>query len=269
MNSSFEILQKEFSEINSLNDLGFVVELSEPNNLFEWNITLKGAKDTSYSDGIFLLKMKFPYDYPNNPPLVISLTPIYHINVNPKKTIDQDNEPLGKVCFSTLNWWKPLKYNAKRILIDLYSLFYWPNPYSGYGIDRMEECKNNRALYEKKVKYFTNKYANFFNFINRVKFDDKDWDFSYNDNNSQKEESNLNNNLIKVNFIINGKEEKLICQDNFLVKTIIENLGIVNLEESRLLLIYDKKKVNINISLKENGIINNSNIYVIKDVVFA
>ena len=51
-------------------------------------------------------------------------------------------------------------------------------PDSPYGLDRAEECNNNRSLYEEKIRYFTKKYANSMSYLKG--FDrKKDWDFSY------------------------------------------------------------------------------------------
>ena len=64
-------------------------------------------------------------------------------------------ESLGHACFSVTNWWKP-KTSIEELFIKLYSVFYLADD-SVYGIDRIEEYRNNRTLFEKKIKYFTNK----------------------------------------------------------------------------------------------------------------
>ena len=46
------------------------------------------------------------------------------------------------------NWWKP-KTTIEELLIKLYSVFYLADD-SVYGIDRIEEYRNNRTLFEKK-----------------------------------------------------------------------------------------------------------------------
>ncbi len=61
-------------------------------------------------------------------------------------------------------------------IIDIFALFYLGNPESPFGIDRADEMRNNRELFEKKVKYFTKKYANIS--IGYKEYD-KNWDFSY------------------------------------------------------------------------------------------
>ena len=106
---------------------------------------------------MFFIEILLPKDYPNSHPMVYFIIPIYHINVNSSK-YGKNGEPLGNVSFSTINIWKP-ENTIKKLLIDLYAIFYWPNPKSAYSIERAREYQQNNALYKKKVKYFTKKYA--------------------------------------------------------------------------------------------------------------
>ena len=174
-----ENIKKEYMEINNSpnSNIGVTVGLPNELNFFEWQVTMIGPKDSSYKGGIFILSIKFPQDYPNHPPEVCFQTPIYHVNVNPKKSYNSTGEPLGHVCISTLNWWKP-EYKMTEVLINIFGLFYMANPDSPYGIDRANEFRNNRALYEEKIKYFTKKYANPAYCSIEQKYDDS-WDFSY------------------------------------------------------------------------------------------
>ena len=148
------------------------------NDYTEWKVSLLGPKDTSYKNGLFFLSIKFPNDYPNKAPEVCFLTPIYHVNVNPKapKTSGDGVESLGHVCISTLNWWKP-EYRMREVLTNIFALFYMANPDSPYGLNRADEFKFNRTLYEEKIKKFTKKYANPMK-GNKEYPRDKDWDFN-------------------------------------------------------------------------------------------
>ena len=51
------------------------------------------------------------------------------------------------------------------------------NPNNPFGIDKANEFKNHKDLYEEKIRYFTQKYAN----ISQVNRDqnNKAWDFTY------------------------------------------------------------------------------------------
>ena len=48
----------------------------------------------------------------------------------------------------------------REVLVNIFYLFYCPNPDSPYGLDKVEEFRENREKYEEKVKKFTRKYAN-------------------------------------------------------------------------------------------------------------
>ena len=205
-------------------------------NIYEWIFTVLGPKDTSYNGGTFLLKAIFPQNYPKQAPDICFISPIYHINVNPKFPTFLGSENLGHICISTLNWWKE-EYKMREVLTNVFSLFYIANPESPYGLDRAKEFLENRSLFEKKVKYFTKKYANKISLIegdiddpsipkkNRKLLEKElknlikkyetteDWDFSF-------EEENKN----KLNF--NQKEiERLksIEKDYISMKNLLNN----------------------------------------------
>ena len=170
-------IKEEFEELNQnpLSNIGVTVGLPKEDNIFEWQCTLSGPNDSSYKGGLFILTITFPENYPESKPEVCFKTPIYHINVNPKKKKDEKSEGLGHVCISTLNWWKS-EYKIKDILTSIFALFYNANPESPYGLDRADEFRDNRAVYEEKVKYFTKKFANPSKF--GIEYTD-DWDFSF------------------------------------------------------------------------------------------
>ena len=161
---------------NPLLNIGATVGLPDPNNIMEWKCSILGPQDTAYANGLFFLKIKFPNNYPNSPPEVSFITPIYHINVNHRIPRSKGGEALGHVCISTLNWWKPCN-NIKQVLNDIFALFYLSNPKSPYGLDRADEFSYNRNKFDEKVRHFTSKYASF---NAKEKIYTNDWDFSYN-----------------------------------------------------------------------------------------
>ena len=179
---SLKRIMEEFTDIekNPNYNIGVTIGI-ENNNYREWYVSLTGPIDTSYKGGVFFLSVKFPDDYPNEAPEVCFLTPIYHLNVNPKapKGEGEGFESLGHVCISTLNWWKP-EYKMREVLTNIVALFYLANPGSPYGLDRVDEFRENRTVYEEKIKYFTRKYANPKDNHNKKYDRNKDWDFSYN-----------------------------------------------------------------------------------------
>ena len=111
----------------------------------------------SYAKGIFYLEINFSEDYPNRKPEIHFITPIYHPNVNIHKS-GSCSPPLGSIYYTTVNCWNP-STSIIKALTDLYAIFYWANPDCCFSPKMGNEYKINRPLYEKKVEYFTKKYA--------------------------------------------------------------------------------------------------------------
>ena len=170
---------KEYKDIIKypIANCGILVGLFNENDFRKWRVTLLGPKDTSYKGGLFYLSVTFPEEYPNRPPEICFLTPIYHVNVNPHTPRFSGSDSLGHVCLSTLNWWKPY-YTMREILTNIFALLYFGNPDTPYDMNMNNEFRENRPLFEEKVKFFTKKYANP---MKGIKYTDsnKDWDFSY------------------------------------------------------------------------------------------
>ena len=283
--SSLELLkQYKYADCDTIHNLGYSIKLFKEDDIYEWDVVLLGAPDSLYNGGIFHIKLSFPKNYPNSKPEVIFLTPIYHLNVNPIKLEGNEIEPLGHVSGSFINWWNP-KTTVKEILVQLYSIFYLQTNDSPYGLDRSIEFLENRPLYDMKTKYFTKKYANQENLDKGIKYDYKDWDFSCNENElkskgeifqKQKESNNANNSEnknIELIFEINGKKQvKIKCGTNELTSDVMErskeDLGIKDNTEN-LLYIFNRRRLNLELPIKENGLNDNSEIIVIYDVIYA
>ena len=161
------------NQSNPILNIGYNIGLTNHDNPFQWRATLFGPRDTPYNGGIFFLTLIFSYDYPSRPPEVKFDTPIYHINV---ASIGNEYTPLGKPgALSILHAWKP-NFKVRDIIISIYSLFYMNNIDCELSHVMTEEFKNNKSLYEEKIKYFTRKYAD--PMIDYKKYDN--WDFTYN-----------------------------------------------------------------------------------------
>ena len=65
-----------------------------------------------------------------------------------------------------------------ELLTNIFALFYKANPDNCFDLNKAEEFRENRAVYEEKIRLFTKKYANPMN--PQIKYDrNKDWDFSF------------------------------------------------------------------------------------------
>ena len=176
---SLERIIKEYYELNKnpIINCGITIGLVNDGSFKDWRVSMQGPKDSPYRSGIFVLNVSFPDNYPNEPPEIYFITPIYHLNINPQAPKNEGDEfdKLGHVSISTLNWWNP-KYKMREVLHNIYSLFYFANPDSPYGIDRAREYIEDTNTFYEKAKYFTKKYAKSDFNINYDRT--KDWDFN-------------------------------------------------------------------------------------------
>ncbi|CAG8739501.1 21679_t:CDS:2, partial [Racocetra persica] len=81
MSSAANILTKQFKELTSNPVPGFTVALPDDGNVFEWDVGIIGAPGTIYEGGYFKANLKFPNDYPYNPPTFKFNNEFFHPNV--------------------------------------------------------------------------------------------------------------------------------------------------------------------------------------------
>ena len=98
-------ISQEYRELNSnpITNCGITVGLVNEDSYKDWKVTMQAPSDSFYRGGLFLLNIHFPDNYPNEPPEVFFITPIYNLNVNPKAPKNEGDESLGHICISTLN----------------------------------------------------------------------------------------------------------------------------------------------------------------------
>ena len=281
-NESIKKIKQEFDDLTNLNEkllinLGFFIRL-DLNNIFHWRVTILGPIDSLYAGGLFDIKIFFPNNYPNSPPEIFFVTPIYHINV----CSEYSNRYLGKPILRTISCWKP-SFNIKKVLIDLYSIFYWQN-IGIVGPSRSEiliEYHENKSLFESKIKYFTKKYAN----PKNCKIYKK-WDFSCSEddlksvksiNKKKIEYNNYNRNVFinlkfsvyKTSNVVSRVDDTfeiyIKCKSNEITNNVIQKiLEKINYNnKSIFLFIFQCKRLDFRISIGDNGLKNESEILII------
>ena len=153
--NAMKMITEEYLELKDkpIESIGTTIGLVDDNDIFLWKFTLTGPKDSSYEGGLFHGRIQFPDNYPIEKPEVYFKTPIYHLNINPRKFDRQGADKLGHVSLNTINQWVPER-KIREVIIDIFSLLYAPNPDSPYGLDRADEYRFNRAKYEEKVSIF-------------------------------------------------------------------------------------------------------------------
>ena len=240
-------------------DINIHIDLPKDDNVFEWKGFFIGPDDTPYKGGIFNFKIIFPDNFPEYRPHLIFLNPIYHINV---RYYDSPLEHLGYLACSLFTYWIPNKMSIREVLTKLYLMFYLNNSDSPYGLERAIELRNNPNLFFRKVKYFTEKYANP---ISASQIYDHDWDFTYKEN---IENDYINiiielNGVNRFNFQVNKKE---------IAKNVIYNYcNSIGVNINSVFCYHNKTRVNLEKTIEENKIENNSLIVLIDsyDVLFG
>ncbi|KAJ2721476.1 Ubiquitin-conjugating enzyme 13 [Coemansia sp. Benny D115] len=148
-------LRKELKELLNASNTGFSVGLVDEDNLFEWNVTLFGSQDSYYEGGIFKAVMKFPTNYPFEPPTLRFTSEMWHPNVY------ED----GRVCISILHRpeedqsgyehvserWSPAQ-TVETILISVIAMLNSPNDESPANVDAAKMWRENKSAYRRKVQ---------------------------------------------------------------------------------------------------------------------
>uniref|UniRef100_A0A914IAT4 UBC core domain-containing protein n=1 Tax=Globodera rostochiensis TaxID=31243 RepID=A0A914IAT4_GLORO len=119
------------------------------NNLYIWKATIKGPPDSPYEGGTYNLTIRFPRDYPFNPPHVTFNTKIYHPNINSS----------GGICLDILKSQWAASLTVSKVLLSICILLCEPNPDSALELDIAREYKSNREQFTKTAREWTEKYA--------------------------------------------------------------------------------------------------------------
>lgn len=159
--SAVRALQLELKKLTEEPVEGFVVNVPDESNLFEWDVAIFGPPSTLYEGGYFKAHMSFPSGYPYSPPTFRFLTKMWHPNIYES----------GDVCISILHppvddpqsgelpseRWNPTQ-NVRTILLSVISLLNEPNTFSPANVDasvmfrKWRESKGKESEYEKIVK---------------------------------------------------------------------------------------------------------------------
>lgn len=148
--------QSCITDLNRNPPEGVSVGLGDDENILEWELMIVGPTDTLYEGGFFSALLKFPPDFPNQPPVMWFKSPMWHPNVH------ED----GKVCISILHSpgedrmnefetsdirWRPI-LGVESIIVSVISMLSDPNDESPANIDAAVMWRNDKAAFKKKVR---------------------------------------------------------------------------------------------------------------------
>lgn len=131
-------------------------------------VTIEGPKGTAYQGGLYRLEIRYPSQYPRQPPFMRLHTPIWHPNFWPKPT---EYKGQRNICLALIDpslvgkkgGWSPsktIKTVIQAIIAMLNIKGKFINPTDVFNKKAALEMINEPKYYEKKVKHLVKKYAN-------------------------------------------------------------------------------------------------------------
>lgn len=140
LKNDFQKLQKEKTEN--------ILLVSCNDDMSTWEAVLKGPKDSIYENGIFLLELSFPSDYPFKPPKIRFRTPVYHPNIKPS----------GDICLDILSSKWSASLTVLSVLLSICSLLSDPNADDPLNSEAAGVYKKDKNLFNRTVKDWIEKY---------------------------------------------------------------------------------------------------------------
>lgn len=164
-------ISQDFAGLKKLLKDGTIIQL-EPfgggSSIDHLAITLVGPKGTPYEKGLFKLEMKFPIQYPKQPPFVRMHTGIWHPNFWPKPSEYQGQR---NICLALVDptlvgkkgGWSPSKtavtvVQAITAMLNTHGAYI--NPTDVFNKKAAVEMLKEPKKFDKKVKFLVKKYAN-------------------------------------------------------------------------------------------------------------
>lgn len=120
-------------------------------DLTHWRASFTGQSDSPYDDGVFVLDIVVPNDYPIRPPVIRFLTRICHPNINFKT---------GEICLDILkSQWSPA-WTLQTACTAVRELLASPEPDSPLNIDAANLLRcGDLAGYESMIRMYVDRFA--------------------------------------------------------------------------------------------------------------
>ena len=140
---------REFKEVQRDQPDHFVVFICE-HDLFFWKVVVTGPVGTPYHGGHWLLYVQFDSQYPQQPPTVRFLTPIYHVNISSD----------GKVCHHLFDRGWSNQTSMIEVFAAIIELLQEPNFDDAVSTEKAQLKLDSPDQYHEQAKQHTKTYAN-------------------------------------------------------------------------------------------------------------
>ncbi len=150
-------LQKELTECQGVRGLNVNVHVEDDDtwtSLWTWHAVIYGPEGSLYEGRIFKFKVRFPYNYPFQPPKITMLTPLLHVNIHPKQChICFPDTRVGELCVCSLAGrdWTPAII-PRDLLLAIRDKLKHPNFEDPTDSDLAELYKRSKDEYEWRIR---------------------------------------------------------------------------------------------------------------------
>ncbi|EFA76546.1 Ubiquitin-conjugating enzyme [Heterostelium album PN500] len=136
-------------EIENSTQPSFYIFMSE-SNIKIWKIIMKGPAGTAY-DGLYMLSVVFPEDYPFKPPKVRFETKVFHCNISSD----------GMICLDILKDSFSPALTIHRIMLSICALLTDPNPMDPLDAVKAGLYRDNPTEYWNSARQWNKTHAGF------------------------------------------------------------------------------------------------------------
>jgi ubiquitin-conjugating enzyme E2 H len=151
MNTAMNSKKRMEKDVMKLLLSEYDVTLKEENKMSDFSVVFLGPKGSPYEDGVWMVNVHLPEQYPYKSPSIGFTNTIYHPNID---------ENSGSVCLDVINQtWSPM-YDLKNIFdVFLPQLLSYPNPSDPLNSKAAKLLLNDTTKYEQAVRDYVKKYA--------------------------------------------------------------------------------------------------------------
>lgn len=151
MNASANSKKRIEKDVMKLIMSEYEVTLKDESRMNEFSVIMSGPKNSPYEDGVWVIDVLLPDQYPYKSPSIGFVNKIYHPNID---------EASGSVCLDVINQtWSPM-YELKNIFdVFLPQLLAYPNPSDPLNSKAAKLLLNDSTKFEEIVREHVKKHA--------------------------------------------------------------------------------------------------------------